>query len=480
MLRWRENIFAFTQEALGVSVWSGPTGHQGQADILRAFQDGSWTAVSSGHKTGKSRAVAICGLWWCCTQEGAPRFVPTAPTNRQLREVIWKEVRTLYAKATVPLGGRCYETVTGGIRWPSGAELFGVSAKNTEAFAGLSGAKMAIAVDEASGYDERIFEAVMGNLAGGGKLLLTGNPTQNSGTFFEVFNRRLEAWQRIIVSSLNTPNFHGGRVPGLADPTFAKLAAEMWGENSNRWRVRLEGLFATDTTDTVISLGALEKALLRWAIANDCKIDGSGAVDPFSRESAPLILGVDVARFGDDDSVIATRRGPLLRIADVVHGQDTDAITHRTRRVAGLMRRAEEEPPLANVDVIGVGGGVVDQAVKFPRELRVQGISVGSKATQHAPGGLEYCNFRTELWFRMAEFLRAQGALCPDPRLEAELLAPRYGYDESGRYKVEPKDETKKRIGRSPDRADAALLTLVEPVRRTGGQSSGRSSRGAR
>jgi hypothetical protein len=258
------------------------------------------TALRSGHKVGKSTLDAALALWWWCVTPRA-RVILTAPTGHQVANVLWPEVRRLYLNARVPLGGRLYGTPDKGLKLEDGREIIGLNTNTPEAFAGISSPGLLFIVDEASGFPEPIFNAVFGNMAGGGRVLLTGNPTRTSGTFYDAFHARRGGWRPLHVSSLDTPNFHGGDVPGLANPAWAEWAAEQWGRGTPAWACRVEGNFPSTSDDTVIGLGVVEAARARWGEA-----PGAGR----------LTAGLDVARFDADH--VDPHQGPLTRPVAVV------------------------------------------------------------------------------------------------------------------------------------------------------------------
>jgi hypothetical protein len=197
------------------------------------------------------------------------------------------------------------------------------------------------------------------------------------------------------------------------------------------YQVRVLGNFPDTGEDTVISLSSVEAAQAR-------------VIEPIG----DVTIGCDVARFGDDETVIVRRVGQVVRIVERFHGKPT---THTAGRIAAYA--AESSGCKIVVDDSGVGGGVTDQ-------LRAMGLKVtahNSGNAAHRPG--KYPNRRSEQWFEAAAQMEDID-LDADEQLAADLTSPRYSYDLKLRQVVEKKEDTKKRLGRSPDRADAVLLTL--------------------
>jgi hypothetical protein len=202
------------------------------------------------------------------------------------------------------------------------------------------------------------------------------------------------------------------------------------------------GNFPRLSMDTVMALGDVEDA------------QGRELEPSIPTPQGEAVVGCDVARFGSDETVIATRHGARVRIVERYVGKPT---THTAGRVAfwsGQLRAESSSFPIVVIDDIGVGGGVTDQ-------LRAEGHHVVGFNASHAPfRPTKFPNRRSELWFEMADRL-GELDLDPDEQLAADLTGPRYSYDARMRQVVEAKAETKKRLGRSPDRADACLLTLA-------------------
>jgi len=451
--RWRADPVLFAREALGIDPWDR------QAEILRALVTDPRIAARSGHKIGKSTGAAVAGLWWLVTRTGAT-VVMTSASYRQVKGILWKELRRLHRTAKFPIGGKLAEDPETGLQFPDGREIVGLSTKEPERIAGYSGRNLLFLADEASGIPEPIFDAIEGNRAGGAQLVMFSNPTKPSGTFFDAFHTKRRLYRTIHVSSEETPNARGiGDVPGLATAEWIAEKRDEWGVGSSLYQVRVRGEFPEAGDDTVIALSLVDEARRRWddddaGDRRDEKLDTRGR----------LHLGIDVARFGDDDSAIAPRRGRKLFPIDVVHGQNTMEIAGRALKTARELRQHGEEKPLLKVDVIGVGAGVADR-LREHDDVEVVDVNVAEKAwATDREGRPKFVNLRSQIWFAVRDFLKEGGGLPPDPKLEGELVAPHYAIDSAGRQVVESKDNMKKRLGRSPDRGDAVGLAVYEPA----------------
>lgn len=405
-------------------------------EILEAIKNHPRVTVRSGHKVGKTTTAAIAALWFVTSFPRA-RVVVTAPTGRQIRSIFWKELQRLYSKNASRIGGEMHNLPQIGLQFRDGREIVGFSTTEPEKMAGISGPALLFIVDEASGVQEDIFEAIEGNRAGGARLVMFSNPTQTSGTFFDSFHAKRHWWHNIHVNSGEAAS---QGVPGLATQDWLDEKLGEWGPESPLYHVRVLGNFPSQSERAVIPLGLVEKAILRY---DDTPDD----------EEAILEVGVDVARYGDDDSVIVCRRGKKAYAPIVIRGQDTLQVAMTVLdTVRGLRRQGEI--PLVKVDAIGVGGGVVDILRIAREEVDVSEINVSERARKED----EFVNARAELWFNFRTWLEQGGTFPSDTKLESELVAPTYDFDHRGRRRIEGKDAIKQRIGRSPDRADALIL----------------------
>lgn len=412
-------------------------------------------AIRSGHKTGKTRFCAGLLLWFAWTQP-AGRAVFTSPTYGNLAKVLWPEIRKLWLAADLRhkrfggLGGTVYQDLSKGIEWSGGREVFGRTVREPEALQGISGNLLFVG-DEASAIRQEIVEVMLGNAAGGARIVLVGNPTRVVGPFYDCFHDKRDQWDTHRISSLDSPNFGlppERWIPGMATPPWAEDIRRQLGEDSPAYGVRVLGEFPRHASNAVVSLALVEDARTRH---------DDGERDP----DAPLRLGVDVARFGDDETVIAVVRGRELVELAVTHGRDTVEVATLVSQIAARHRRYGEPPPPANVDTVGLGAGVYDQLVRGG-DVRPQEVVASASPTAQPSVGPGYSTLRDQLWFAVAAWL-ADGASLPEDRaLEGELVAPTYSTDARGRLKVAGKDEIRKTLGRSPDRADALCLAVYE------------------
>ena len=276
--------------------------------------------------------------------------------------------------------------------------------------------------------------------------LATSTPGAPSGRFYEIHQRRpgLKDWQTVHVTLSQA--IGAGRV----SKTWADQRALQWGAESAVYQNRVLGEFASSDEDGVIPLAWVEAAVDRW---NTWAEAGKPAAE------ARRVVGVDVARSGTDQTVLALRRGHIVESIEHYRLSDTMTTTgHVAARLSG------EGRPMAVVDVIGIGAGVVDRL----RELRhtVTAFHASERSTRRDRSGeLGFLNRRAEAWWHLRELLEpaygATLALPDDDELIGDLCAPRWAMNSTGRIQVESKDEIRKRLGRSTDVGDAIVMAMT-------------------
>lgn len=437
-LRWRQAGPAeFAREVLGAR----PTKQQEEGG--RALVERRRVSIRSGHGTGKSTFEAWCVLWFLSCY--FPCKVPcTAPTAHQLEDVLWSEIAKWHRAmaARLPALSSQFTWTAGAYRMASAPnESFAVARtsrkENPEALQGFHAEHILFLIDEASGVPDNIFEVAEGALSTDGAfVVMCANPTRQSGYFYDSHHKMRASWAALHWNGEESPN---------VSKQYVENMAKKYGRQSPVFKVRVLGEFVT-AADGVISLELCEAAKARDVAVN---------------ASAPIIWGLDVARFGDDSTALAKRKGNhMLEPVREWWGKDT-------MQTVGLVKAEwdattpEKRPKAINVDVIGIGAGVVDRLKELG--LPAVGVNVAEAESVRESADISFNRLRDELWWRGREWLEARDCWMPeDDETIGELTTPTYAFLSNGRIQVERKDDMKKRGVKSPNRADAWLLTFHE------------------
>lgn len=471
--RWSENPFEFVLEAIfrmRPEEWHpwipgtprpekpppGPELWQGNflKDVAAAKIEGRRRfSVRAGHGPGKTTVEAWLILWFVLFFRNFKAPV-TANSQDQLRDVVWAEIARWHRELP-PFLRDIIEVNAERVFVKANPEAsFAVSRtarpEKPEALQGFHAETLAFFIEEASGIADVIFETAGGALSSEDSwVFMFANPTRTSGYFHRSHHANRENWR-----CYHVPSTHSSRV----SPRYSEEVASEYGLDSNVYRIRVLGDFPLSEDDAVIPLGLIEAACGR-------------EVQPTDRSG--IVWGLDVARFGDDTTALAKRRGNAL-LAPVQEWKKLDNM-----QVAGIVAKMFHETPLhlrpasINIDVIGLGAGVVDRLRELG--LPARGINVG-EASPTDPQ--RFMRLRDELWFAARDWFDAKDCTMPrDDGLMSELVQPKYKIESSGKLKVESKDDMKKRGVKSPNKADAFCLTfaggdLVVDYRRTTSISS--------
>ena len=418
-----------------------------QQDFLRKLASGTRRlSVRAGHGVGKSTACAWAVIWHLITRY-PQKTICTAPTAPQLYDALFSEIK-FWINRLPPFIQSLFTITSDRITLTSSPEASFVSARTSskekpEALAGVHSEHVLLIVDEASGVEEAVFVSATGSMSGhNATTILIGNPTRNSGLFYKSQTTLRAEWAAMHVSCLTSPR---------VTEDFVKQVIDTWGEASNEYRVRVLGEFPLAEDNTLIAAELVDAAMIR-----DIQ------PDPL----APIIFGVDPARFGDDAAVLCARQGDVVLSFRQWRNLDLMALCGHIVNEIETHRPAE-----INVDSIGLGAGLADRLreLGYPcRDVNVSEVSaINPKANK----------LRDDLWWQMKEFLSQRACRLPkDETLRGDLVTPTYTFTSAGKLVVEPKAEMKKRLRRSPDYADALGLTFAGQGARVGGRMSGWST----
>ncbi len=433
---YKDDPVAFVEIVLGAKPL------QWQKEFLSSIASGERRiSVRAGHGVGKSTACSWALIWHMLTRF-PQKAVCTAPTSGQLFDALFSEVKK-WINVLPPVLRDSIEVFSDRIVLKAAPESSFISARTSsaerpEALAGVHSEHVLLICDEASAIPEPVFESAAGSMSGhSATTVLIGNPTRNSGLFFRTHHALRNDWKTMHVSCRDNP---------LVSQDFINQIAATYGEMSNAYLVRVLGDFALRDDDVLIPAELVDTAMHRDVV-----------MDPNSQ----LIYGLDVARFGDDRTVLCKRQGNVVVEFKAWSGADLMETVGKVVYEAGIDKPAE-----ICVDSIGMGGGVADR-------LREQGFNVRDvNVSESSAMNPQAAKLRDELWLSAKDWLQGRACKLPiNDDLRQELASPRYTFLSNGKIKVEGKTEMKKRGLRSPDLADALCLTFASTAAQVGGRA---------
>lgn len=427
---WGEPGTPLEQYPDGPDVWQRNQLNDIRDHIRSGKQIALRDATTSGHGIGKSAETAWIILWFCSTRPHCAGRI-TAGTQAQLISTTWRELSVWHQRAINKHWFNWTATRFYAIESP---ETWGVTAipwseNNSDSFAGLHAEDVLVIYDEASTVADIIWEVTEGAMTTPGAFwFVYGNPVRNTGRFRECFRAMRHRWNTRQVDS---------RTCRMTNKLEIQQWLEDYGEDSDFFRVRVRGEFPRVSESQFITDEEVVQAQER-------------VQDPRVYAHYPLIMGVDVARFGDDQSVITLRQGPKVHYQYAYRGLDTIQVADKVRDLCldkgGVAAICVDGP--------GVGGGVVDQLRRFNLPV----VDVQPAGT--APAPTEFVNIRAWLWGQIKVWLKEADLPPGDRELKDDLTSIEYGYDKKLRIQMESKKDMKARGIPSPDKADSLALTF--------------------
>lgn len=440
---YRDDPISFIENCLGADLdpW--------QREFFEVIPDTRKVSIAAGHGVGKS--TALCFLCLHTLLFHFPcKGVITAPSSSQLYSALWADLKMWiehlpdvlkdlidYTQDVIRLKEAPNESFIRAAvaRIDQPDALQGVHAE--------SGIVLLI-VDEAAAVHNRIYESAYGSMSQeNAKMILIGNPTRNTGYFYETFHRASSEWTNFQVSCIDSPR---------VSESYINEMRVLYGEDSAMWKIRVLGEFADEE-----EAGFISPSIIRSAINRE--------IEP--SPSSPIIWGLDVARMGRDKRALCKRKGNVI-LEQIKTWRKLDLMS-----LAGeVMNEFQNTPPDEQcsellIDAIGIGAGLCDRINEIGI-IPTRGINVSESSSLTNECG----NLRAELWYKAREFFEKKTCKIPnDPELVKELSAPRYKFDSRGRYLIESKDEMRRRGEASPDKADAFCLTFAtNPAILSGGE----------
>ena len=475
---WQKSPELFFKQALGVT-----TLEEYQLEVIQEIEANERTAIAACHDVGKSYLLARIVIWFA-TCFPYSKVITTAPTYNQVKNILWSEIRAAHSRALYPLGGKLNLTdwqLSQDGDWfaigftPKNEVTGGLGQGTQSSFQGFHAPYLLVVFDEATGIAPGIWTMAEGLLTSSNvKFVAIGNPTSRNSEFARCF--KSPAWKKVYLSCFDSPNL---KANGFVDmPTLeaelnvirsmgdgeaqARMASYVaprpylltakwvmasclkWGTTHPLSVSKIFGKFPEESDDTLMPLGIIEAAQMR-------------VYEP--REGDRKTLGVDVARFGSDSTVITAMRGRKVLSKKVMTKRDTTVVAG-----AVIVLANELETDVIVVDETGLGGGVVDLLTEAKREGRikgdVRGVQFGA-ACEDPEDKERFTNLKARMFGLLADDLKRQDGieLLDEAIYLEELPTILYGYDSKGRMVIESKEDFKKRTGRaSPDTADSLAL----------------------
>lgn len=473
--KYRDDAALFITDRLKETLWSR------QWDICNALKDHSGVAVPACHAPGKSHLAARIVAWWCMSWPvGTAQAITTATNFRTVRNQLWPHIRRVHKRHGLP--GRCNLT-----EWWIGEELvsygFASAEQDPEGIQGIHVPHLLVVVDEAGGISHAL-GAAFDSLSStkNVRILLIGNPSiDEEDTWFQ---RCCESpdYKTIRLPAEATPNFTGedsGRCQAcadsaqrehsvaehLTDPSWVKKVERDYGIESAYVEARVHARFPDIVTNRTIPT--------TWAeLAKENEDVDQGRF---------VKLGVDVASDGGDELVVARAVGNVVRIVHKSSGADNANAVDVAQKVLVEIREAEtiqkkldpDTQVRVKVDADGLGWGVVSTLQTWGLEQIHNSVIVPVKAGEKARDPEKYSNQKAEMWWNLRESLQPDEGdevgslwLDVDDITMAQIVSPKYSSDSKGRVVIESKKQLRQRGLRSPDRAEAVVLSLYEPPRK--------------
>lgn len=443
---YKDNPAAFCEDVLNFK------SENFQEDILLSVRDNKRTAVRSGQGVGKTAVVSCLIIWYLCTRENA-KIIATAPSMNQIFTVLWSELSKWLDGSFVEQ----FLTQTKSKLYMNGHEKIWFAQAKTattkEGMAGLHADNMLIICDEASGIIDDILETLQGTISGeDNRLLYLSNPTKLTGVFYDAFHANRDKFNCIRVNSENAKRVSKENIEMLAN----------YGRDSNIYKVRVLGEFPTDEDDVFINLSLLEDAV---NIESDYMTNN--VID--SSKINRVTIGVDVSRFGDDETVISPKLNNSLVQQIIRRKQSTTKTANDIILICKQIRDkySYNSHIVIVIDDTGVGGGVTDTLLDNINKLNLSKTHVLPINFAQSAKHKYYYDMTTAVWGYVRELLgfNADGErnkcivkLPNDNKLLAQFSTRKFTVTTGGKIQVTPKKKMKQDGIKSPDRADAAAM----------------------
>ena len=466
IIKWIDDPVLFVRDMFGIEP------DRWQKRVLRAFPHNQRIAMKSCKGPGKTAVLAWL-IWHFLVTRPNSKVGVTSCTSDNLNDNLWPELalwrsKSELLKATFHFGKTRITSKEPGKEnfWFASAKSWPKSAdkqQQAETLAGFHGDYILFVLDEVGSIPDAVMASAKAALSGAkapsastptsdkeAKIVMAGNPTMLSGPLWRACKEEADKWHMTeITADPDDPD----RTPRVTKE-WALEQIEEYGRNNPWVLVNVFGKFPPASMNALLGPDDVSAAMNRHLREEDYG---------FSQKR----LGIDIARYGDDDTVIFPRQGLASFRFVEMKGQNTHAIAGRV-----ATSKATWGSEMETIDSTGGFSAGVEDNLKLAG-TEILPVHFSSKAFDP-----RYFNRRSEMWYEMSKWVKKGGALPPDPQLKKELTAPTYWLDLNGKLRVEEKDQIKKRLGFSPDRADALVLTFAFPEELSSGvsQNSGQKS----
>lgn len=465
-----------------------------QAALLRAIAKYERVAVKSCHDMGKTWTMSKAVLWFLSTHPRA-KIVTTAPTARQVKLLLWSEIRAGHAKAKYPLGGEM-----GVQEWKIAPDWWAVGfttqkeastgeGQQNSGFQGIHAEWVLVIFDEATGIPADVWKQLEGLMTSANvKFVAIGNPTTRACEFYRCFSD--SSYKKIHLSCFDSPNLRANGItdkaslekeynrlrtmdeeeclerlasykvvrPQLLTTRWVMSRALKWGLDHALFLSKALGEFPIDDERCLMSLGAVEAAQRRKP----------------KKGKGEVYIGVDPARFGGDLTVVTTMHDWVVKKPKAILKRRTTEISGEVIRIVNALPQRQKDKTVITVDATGIGSGVIDELVEYQqehhewRDVEIVEVHFGHTFKEGRDGteddvkerNEKYANKKAEMFVLLADDIKTRMCLPERSDVYAEELPTIiYKFDRKGRWVMEDKDQYKKRTGRpSPDHSDSLAL----------------------
>lgn len=443
---WIENV-------LGERLWSK------QRIIAHELANNERVAVPASFGCGKTFLAARIVLWFLYNFRPS-KVISTAPTSRQVKDLLWSELRKAHAKAKMPLGGSPLQlSLT--IEENHYAVGFATDDANYDSFTGYHSPNQLVIFDQAGGIPNITWEAAEGLMTSNfRRWLAIGNTAISDGAFADICMPERKSsygtWKIVPITAEETPNVKAGKniYPGLVSHDWVAQRRKQWGEDDPLYRIFVKAQFVPGVQMVVVPFEFLDHGY-----------DSYGEEDI----EEEIEIGLDVARTGLDSTVWFARSGEQALEVQSTNGNDTMTVVGMTIEfIRQVERRYKKRVRVVKVDIIGIGAGVYDRLV----EQDIPTVAINNAAVEPVVDKERYSNVRAEMaWAFRHRFehrsvgLRRIKEKQPEvfELLQRDIQVQKYEITSAGKILLWSKEKIKKELGRSPDYWDAAVMAYEEP-----------------